>query len=239
MATTSAAPSDAGVLAGEVAKAFAERAAAYKRYYQFSDEEARTEANQHDPETLQRARHGRPEESTWGDLDILAAHDEKLAVARWEEIKREALNELQTGHRTGQCVEPPGAGPWQRAQYLALRTELFTAWQPRDGLERQLLEAMAQVQATCLSWLEALTLRASSPSFTDGIFKREGPRWEPPRQRDADAMDQAAAMVDRFNRIFLRTLRALRELRRQSRPVILQSGGQLNVANQQVNVACE
>jgi hypothetical protein len=44
-------------------------------------------------------------------------------------------------------------------------------------------------------------------------------------------------MVDRFNRIFLRTLRALCDLRRNGPKVIVKRGGQLNVADQQVNVA--
>ena len=43
-------------------------------------------------------------------------------------------------------------------------------------------------------------------------------------------------MVDRFNKIFLRTLRQLRDLRRYSRPVIVQNAGQVNVGGQQVNV---
>jgi hypothetical protein len=50
-------------------------------------------------------------------------------------------------------------------------------------------------------------------------------------------VDQAGAMVDRFNRIFLRTLRALRDLRRYAPPVIVQNAGQVNVASQQVNLA--
>jgi hypothetical protein len=48
------------------------------------------------------------------------------------------------------------------------------------------------------------------------------------RQSDADALEQAAAMMDRFNRVFLRTLRALCELRRRG-PVIVQNAGQVNV----------
>lgn len=59
------------------------------------------------------------------------------------------------------------------------------------------------------------------------------PSW---RQSDADALDQAAAMMDRFNRLFLRTLRSLCDLRRRGGPVIVQHGGQLNVAQQQVNL---
>lgn len=44
-------------------------------------------------------------------------------------------------------------------------------------------------------------------------------------------------MMDRFNKIFLRSLRALRDLRRFSRPVIVQRAGQVNVGGQQLNVA--
>ena len=49
-------------------------------------------------------------------------------------------------------------------------------------------------------------------------------------------MEQAAAMVDRFNRLFLRTLRALRDLRRYEAPVNVGMAGQVNIAGQQVNV---
>jgi hypothetical protein len=45
------------------------------------------------------------------------------------------------------------------------------------------------------------------------------------------------ARTKRFNRIFLRTLRALRDLRRGPQPVLVQNAGQVNVAQQQVNVA--
>ena len=42
-------------------------------------------------------------------------------------------------------------------------------------------------------------------------------------------------MVDRFNRMFLRTLLGLRDQRRYS--VVVQSAGQVNVGQQQVKVA--
>jgi hypothetical protein len=51
------------------------------------------------------------------------------------------------------------------------------------------------------------------------------------------AGQKAAGMVDYFKRIFLRTLRALCDLRRNGPKVIVKKGGQLNVAEQQVNVA--
>jgi hypothetical protein len=44
-------------------------------------------------------------------------------------------------------------------------------------------------------------------------------------------------MSKRFHRMFLRTLHALRDLRRYAGPVIVQQAGQVNVGSQQVNVA--
>ena len=56
---------------------------------------------------------------------------------------------------------------------------------------------------------------------------------------DAEAVEQAAAMVERYHRIFLRTLRAVCDMRRHGGPVIVRDGGQVNVAQQQVNVSTE
>jgi hypothetical protein len=50
-------------------------------------------------------------------------------------------------------------------------------------------------------------------------------------------MEQAAAMADRFNRLALRTLRQLRDLRRYAPQVTIQSAAQVNIGGQQVNLA--
>ncbi len=47
----------------------------------------------------------------------------------------------------------------------------------------------------------------------------------------------AAAMVDRFNQLFLRTLRQLRDLRRYSQQIVIHQPGQVNIGQQQVNAA--
>jgi hypothetical protein len=44
-------------------------------------------------------------------------------------------------------------------------------------------------------------------------------------------------MVDRYSRMFVRVLRALRGLRLYAGPVIVQKAGQVNVGGQQVNVS--
>jgi hypothetical protein len=44
-------------------------------------------------------------------------------------------------------------------------------------------------------------------------------------------------MVERFHRLFLRTLRALRDLRRYTTAVVVQHAGQVNVGPNQLHVA--
>ena len=61
--------------------------------------------------------------------------------------------------------------------------------------------------------------------------------WEMPYQSEADAVEQAAELADRFRRAYHASVRALRDWRRY--PVIVQNAGQVNIASdggQQVNV---
>jgi len=208
----------------------------YEQYYSLPREEAVQRAAEVPAEYAQRVLEGPPDQVCFSDLNAIARTDPARAVARWEEVKRAALEELRTGHRAARAIETLADGAWQRAQFLALRTELAAEWRPRNGIERQLIDTMAHAQVGYLRWLHTLTMRTNLESYTtDKRYKEEG-RWTPPRQKDADAIDQAAAMMDRFNKIFLRTLRALCDMRRPGRPVIVRGGGQVNVAEQQVNL---
>jgi hypothetical protein len=61
--------------------------------------------------------------------------------------------------------------------------------------------------------------------------------WEMPYQREADAVEQAAELADRFRRAYHASIRALRDWRRY--PVVIQNAEQVNIAaegGQQVNV---
>jgi hypothetical protein len=63
--------------------------------------------------------------------------------------------------------------------------------------------------------------------------------WQPPRLKASEYLERATQMADRYQRMFLRTLRQMRDLRRYSPPVIVQNAGQVNIAadgGQQVNV---
>ena len=65
----------------------------------------------------------------------------------------------------------------------------------------------------------------------------KGNPYEVPRMMVGEAMEQAAAIADRFNRLFLRTLRQLRDLRRYAPAANVQPAEQVNIGGQQVNVA--
>ena len=237
--STTPVPSEAGLLAGELAVAFGQMVQSYEKHFKLPHAEAvQRAAEAEPPDTMQRILHGPPDQVSWFDLDQVTRTDPDRALARWEEIKRAALEEVQTGHRAARAVETTGNdGAWRRAQFLALLDDLAADWRPRNGIERQLIDNMAQAQAGYLHWLHTLTVRTTLGSLGGERLEQVEAKWHGPRQADADAIDQAAEMMERYNRIFLRTLRALRDLRRYSGPVIVQNVGQVNVGGQQINVS--
>jgi hypothetical protein len=235
--TAPAKPSETGVLAEKLAESFGQLVQAYEKHYSLSHEEAVRRAAEPLSDHDQRALTCPPDQVSWFDLHAIARTDPDRSAARWEEIKKAALDELRTGHRAAEAAETFGEGAWQRARFLALREELSSEWQPRNGIERQLLDTMAQAQACYLVWLNRLTVYTRLDSCTNDRRMKDEGRWQPPRQSDADAIEQSAAMMDRFNKLFLRTLRALCDMRRRCNTVIVQPGAQMNVAQQQVNVS--
>jgi hypothetical protein len=224
---------EAGTLARELAGALRRMVEHYKSVYKVSPPEALARALEVSTDYEATILSESADQVSWCDLEYLARQDPEKAARRWEQIKDEALGELRSGHRAAKVMEGCGSHCWTRARFLAVRSDLTEAWQPRNGVERQLIDMLAQAQTAYLYWLETLMLRCAISSAR----KREEGRWEPLTVRDAEAAEQAAAMVDRFNGIFLRTLKALRELRRQTPGVVVQNAGQVNVGQQQVNVA--
>jgi hypothetical protein len=206
----------------------------YKEGYKLSPPEALAKALEASPDYQASTLRGPADQVTWHGLEYVARHDPEAAAHRWQEVQSEALAELRSGHRAAKAMEGYGSRCWTRAQFLAVRRDLLEAWQPRNGVERQLIDLMAQAQTAHLYWLDMLTLRAS----TSSARKRDEGRWEPLTVEDEEAMEQAAAMVERFHGMFLRTLKSLRDLRRTP-GVVIQSAGQVNVGQQQLNVSAE
>jgi hypothetical protein len=228
------APVEAAPLAQEMHAAFSRAVGDYALAFKYSLQEAMAAAEQPlTPEQQARLLKGSGCGLSWRDLERLEAAGEGRGVGRWQAIRQAALDELCSGHRAARTL---GGSPWERAQFLALRRSLAEQWQPRGGIEWQLIDTLAQAQACWLTWLQALQTWAGSESFLDGRDGSDG-LARPPRLTTAEGLDRAAAMCDRFNRIALRTLRALCELRRRTPSVVVQNAGQVNVGAQQVNVA--
>jgi hypothetical protein len=222
---------EAGTLARELAAAYKGLVENYRDVWKKSTAEAVVKAEEVSDGYAASILKGPADQASWSGLDYLARQDVAAAARRWEEVKAEALAELRSGHRAAKAMEGYGSNCWARARFLAVRRDLMDAWQPRNGIERQLLDMLAQAQTAQLHWLEILTLRCASNSV-----QRDEGRWQAVTVEDAEAMEQAAGMVERFNAMFLRTLKALRDLRRQVPGVVVQNAGQVNVSGQQLNL---
>jgi hypothetical protein len=85
-------------------------------------------------------------------------------------------------------------------------------------------------------WQETLSAYTSVAFLDQKSQSDRGGRREAPRVSDAEAMEQAAQMVERFQAMFLKTLRAFHGMRRPG-SVVVRRAAQVNVAHQQVNVA--
>jgi hypothetical protein len=204
-------------LARELAAAFRDRVNQYKYELGLSTEEAVAKAEADCPlSRLFRIMDCAPEELTWADLQEILGKTGERAADRWEEVKQAALEELRSGHWAGGVLEGDDPRPYRLARFLAIRTELAEGWQPRNGVERQLIDVMAQAQASMFYWQEQLFAGAS----VGGVYEAVEP----------------AAMVERFHKMYIRTLRALQDLRRYAPVVVVQNAEQVNVGNQQLNM---
>jgi hypothetical protein len=178
---------------------------------------------------------GPPDQVSWIGLQQLYGHDPAAGQAVWDHLKQVAAGHLASGHAAAEALEYRGR-PWERAQFLALRQALIHEWQPHGGIELTLVDVLAQAHSSYLFWLAELHLRSTLEAKQNDSTFFERDYWQPPRMEAGAAIEQAAVMVERFNRMFLRTLRALRDLRRYG-PVVVHQAGQVNVGERQVNVA--
>lgn len=205
--------------------------AAYQRAVTWYRTEGTLDAQQADAlaRSPHRAATNAPShELSWLALNTLLDSEPSTAAAIWERVKRDAGAHVASGSMVAEALAYDT--PWQRAQFLAVRMSFYEEWQPVGGVERALLDTLASAFCTYLHWLGEAQRRGTTDPRPDP--RSEG--WRLPLQTTADALDQAAQMADRFNRLMIRTLRALRDLRRYS--VTINGPAQVNIGQQQVNV---
>jgi hypothetical protein len=221
-------------LATEVAQSFGNMVGHYRKHYGMSADEARAKAAECPDHLYDHAVGCPPSQLSWFELDAIAQRDPDRAAERWEEVKRAAQGEVASGHRAARALEGNDSRCWSRARFLGVRAELSAAWRPRNAAEQHLVDQLAQWQTLIWQWLESYT---AYDEVATSRARRSGPDGGPgPRlQSDADRLEHAAGMVERFHRLYLRTLRALQDMRRLP-PVVVRGAGQVNIGHQQVNV---
>lgn len=233
-------PGEATTLANEFAEAGARLRRFHAKYHDPDDPERTEFAYFMDPErateeAIERLDSAPGECLIWADFDRVAEVDHDRMLAGWTRTCEEAASEFATGHRAAKVLEPVRM-PWARAQFLALREAFRDEWQPRGGIEESMIDSMAQAYTQYEFWLRMLTERSRAMAVPERKQLDKYCQWSPPEQDAADAVEQAGAMAERFHRLYLRTIRAMRDYRRYSGPVFVQSAGQVNVGGQQLNL---
>jgi hypothetical protein len=213
-----------GSLAAEADDLARMSAAAYTRLMDYYRREYKVSPPEADAMAMERyTLDGVPShEVRWLALNTLLDSDPAAAAAIWRRVAYDAANYVHEGFAVADALNYES--PWQRAQFLAIRRALYDEWQP-SAVERLLLDTIAHSYVSYLYWAGRVQSRATE-------YPHKGDR--PPLQSVADAIDQAAQMMDRFNRLQARTLRALRDLRRAGVVNVLAApGSQVNIGQQQ------
>jgi hypothetical protein len=182
-------------------------------------------------------------EISWYNISLLADGDVHEALEVWGRIRAAALDEWESGMLSAETV---GANtPFERARYLVIRDRFTDGWMPQNALEGAMIEMLAETFALFQHWTAIAHTRAVHihDEQKKNLRRFEESKWKSPYQSEADAIEQAHNLAKGYHRQFLSTLRHLRDFRRYSvpppapPPVIVNQGGQVNVGNQQVNVA--
>src|SRR5918995_2112284 len=176
--------------------------------------------------------HLTPADVSWNDISAEWNHDEAAGRALWERIKQTAGDELREGKAGAFAIEGYDERPMRRAEYLAVWLALADGLRPANGTEGLLIDGMAQALIMQRHWLKRMvqtesldTIRRGERAYRDG--------YAPTRLSEAEAVDRAVAMQDRFQRQFLRLMKCYRDGRRLVASMTV-LGGQVNVAEQQV-----
>lgn len=173
----------------------------------------------------------------WYDLSYAEQNEPGSAPEVYAHIKQVARDHLESGDRAAEVVASELMRPWVRASYLVLRESFIADWKPTGSIEVRLIEMIAQLYSAYEHWMALSVQRVAFEHEREQYRIRENGKWRVMEVAANPEVNQAADMADRFNRLFLRTLRQLRDLRRYSVPVTINNPTQVNIneSGQQVN----
>jgi hypothetical protein len=215
-----------------LAECLRDRVEALKKHLGLSPEQAVAEATALclDPEG--EARRTPPDQVSWRVLETLYRTDPAVALEKFVEVKEAAKEELRNGSDAADAVQPEGASPWWLARFFAVREQLAADLQHRGGREQLLIDTAAQTHTLMRYWMGELNTRSELAV----VRSRSACERGQPTLDDAKAINQAAAMVERFHAMFMRTIKALGHGRRGHPAVVVGRADQVNVGQQQMNL---
>jgi hypothetical protein len=234
--------SEVDVIAVEMAKAYRRMAAFYRDHMEMTATEADERARGADRtpdeaiDDMARIQDRPPDQVSWFDLTRLAERDPHEMRAVWQRLREAARREFESGHRAAAALEWQG-GPWDRARFLAVRDIFRGDGPPPNGIEAALIDSAAESFSEYLEWTESVhRMERVDMKHEKDRSERYG-EWQPQRLSYADAVDRARQNAERAHARFLRTVKMLHELQRSTPSLYVANAGQINVGNQQVNVA--
>lgn len=220
---------DLRLLASQMAEAYNRQIEFYQRAYKLTRPEAEQKENELHEGYREHLLQTPTNQMSWYTLSELQRESPELSLAAWESIKQEARERIENGHYLLDATEP---NPQDRAHFLAIREAFTQQWQPQNAGEQLLVDTMAELFQQQQWWQNILNFRAR---FELENVRDDSRKRGKLRASSVEIETHAAEMVDRFNKLFLRTMRALRDLRRWSSPVTINNPGQVNIAAAQMN----
>jgi hypothetical protein len=177
-----------------------------------------------------------PQNVSWSDLTTMEGDEPGSGKEAWKVVKQEASRHLESGHRAARTFDKRKT-PWDEAQFHVLRTSFVDDCQPTNAVEGRLVDMLAVIYSAWEWWFELSMIFATNTGVdVQTTLDQEG-LWHPPRLDTVRTQELAVSMADRYHRQFMRTLRALRDLRRYAPAVNIGNAEQVNIAAQQINTA--
>jgi hypothetical protein len=194
------------------------------------------------PQAIEKIRSKPFEEISWRDVQEAVAQDMTQTSLAMKAIYDGAEEYIAGGLYAASAIGY--MKPFKRMQFTVIRNAFIEEWKPRGGIEAGMVDMLAQCYVVWQFWLtQSFDVANHIDDAAEQVKKSKSPYeagvWNPPRLTAAEYLERATQMADRFQRMFLRTLRQMRDLRRYVSPVIVQNAGQVNIAadgGQQVNV---
>ena len=190
-------------------------------------------------DSLEDALNAAPEDVTWTAMARLEEQHPGSFARVWERLKGYARDELESGQRAA-SVAIGDHRAISRARFLVLREKYIAEWQPRNVLESQMIDAICQAQTIREYWMTLATERVAVECEIERFWVEFKGKRSEKRLDGSESAREAREEAERWDRVFIRAVRALRDLRRYSTAVIVNNqGGQVNVASeggQQTNV---